>query len=197
MNPHEKAALKYLKEHFSTDLKARAQLEIIEARVRLKTLPEVVDQVQKGLDDGIRCPACDKHAQRYKFHLNKTMCKGLKWMAEHHEAGREWVHLPSGPNFVVRTNQLQTTRHWGLIRAATKEDMKELPDTEKVIDGKVKRSGWWMLTPKGRHFVRGGLWVPSWIITYDGKLQEMAEGATVDFVTASKIDYDYRDRHVA
>jgi len=64
----------------------------------------------------------------------------------------------SAPKSVVRTNQLPTTRWWGLA------------ERQPSGDRAAKHSGWWRATDKGNRFARGLITVPKEVYTYNAEV---------------------------
>jgi len=105
------------------------------------------------------CPCCQRYGRIYERPFNSTMSKSLIWLANTNRVLDDgWVHVPtSAPKSVVRTNQLATARWWNLIERMPNDDPK------------VKHSGMWRTTRKGRRFARGLNTIPSRVFTYNGE----------------------------
>ena len=131
-----------------------------------QTIDRAVDvlrgRIDSKLDDGIRCPCCDKYVKRYRRKFNASMARSLIWLVREWQAGRHtagWIDVPnSAPRWLLRTNQLPTVRWWGLIERADNEDET------------VKHSGWWRPTRKGELFAEHRIMIPKTAITYNGEV---------------------------
>lgn len=131
-------------------------------------------------DGGGICPVCDRFGIVYRVGLNATMAKSLIWLSKaRHTDG--WVDVPNtAPSFVLRSNQLATTKHWGLV--------ERRPNT----DPKIKHSGMWRLTDKGRAFVNNKLRVPKKVYIYNDVVEAWSpEDIGIEECFAER--FDYRD----
>jgi hypothetical protein len=71
------------------------------------------------------------------------MVNGLYWIYDNTPAGG-YVDVPKcGPQWMTKSNQHTTLKHWGLLERA--------PNT----DPKKKHSGMWRVTPKGLRVMMG------------------------------------------
>lgn len=82
------------------------------------------------------------------------------------------------PRIVVKTNQLSSLKHWGLV----------IPKTH--IPDKKKSSGFWMPTPQGVAFACGTLRVPDRKWIYDDVVVKESVEET-DIHKALKTDFNY------
>jgi hypothetical protein len=125
------------------------------------SLEEAKQALKASLDDGLRCPCCDKYARRYRRAFNSTMARSLCWLS--HASGLVadgWVHVPStAPRWLIRSNQLATVRWWGLVERSEEEP-----------EPRLKHHGMWRPTPKGIEFAWGRTTIPRRAVTYDGKV---------------------------
>lgn len=120
----------------------------------LAKLREDWQQVIKG--EGGRCPCCQRWGKIYLRKINNSMARSLIWLCNTplNEAG--WVDIPrTAPRWLVRTNQLPTLRWWDLV------------ERHVAGDKKVKHSGFWRPTGKGKAFVEGLIKMPVGVWTYD------------------------------
>ena len=132
--------------------------------------------------DGGHCPVCDRWGKVYPRSINKSMAKSLIWLCSSNSDDEGWVNVPvTGPQWVVRTNQLPTLRWWDLVeRRANKEDEKK------------KHSGYWRATQRGADFVLKQTKVPKTVFTYKGEV----EGVSIETVAIEdcfKEFFDYQD----
>jgi len=112
---------------------------------------------------GGHCPCCDRWGKIYPRHFNSTMAHSLIWLARHQQQNNEennvWCDVPNtAPQEVTRTNQLPTTRWWGLT------------ERKPSNDGKTKHTGWWRVTEKGMSFATGMIRIPKVAFTYAGEI---------------------------
>lgn len=123
---------------------------------------------REQLDDGARCPCCEKFAKRYRRSFNQNMASALLWLiVAQEEAEGDFVDVPgTAPRWLLRSNQLSTLRWWGLVSRAKKGD------DEKGY------SGLWRPSLKGIRFATGEISIPGKAITYDGEI----EGFEGDYV---------------
>tara|TARA_R110002012_G_scaffold232405_1_gene405174 strand:+ start:39 stop:536 length:498 start_codon:yes stop_codon:yes gene_type:complete len=135
--------------------------EVMEAQLEMftrdTTLAEARTKLRDGVEEGIHCPCCDRWAQAYWRTINKTMARGLQWLAR--EADMQpgvYVDITKGPAWLLRSNQLASLRWWGLIRKAPNDDPKK------------KSSGMWALTHFGHLFISGKAGVPRRVCTLFG-----------------------------
>ena len=126
-----------------------------------------------------KCPCCERTGKVYPLTLNTTRIKSLIWLhkaAMFQEGG--WVDVPNeAPKELLRTNQLSSLKHWGLIEAATNEDRKK------------KASGIWRITETGDHFLKGFLSIECKVWIWNDGCIKMDGG----FVYISDVDchFDY------
>lgn len=146
-----------------------------------RLLSDARREVKAGREAGMRCPCCDQFAKLYRRPLNTTMAASLIWLYHASHQGRIFVHVPSSaPRRVVKTNQLCTVAHWGLI-------------VSRGTDDDAKRaSGYWRITEKGAAFVRGEILVPARVHLYAGQVEGWSE-ARVDIWAALGTRFDYAD----
>jgi hypothetical protein len=122
------------------------------------TLAEARDEWWKKTitGDGGDCPCCDRWGKMYQRGINRTMAGGMVWLAQMTADG-EWIDAPhQGPHWMVRSNQYQTMRWWGLC-----ERCAPLPGEDK------KFSGFWRITDLGKQWTNNKVKVPKYVWTYD------------------------------
>jgi len=86
------------------------------------------------------------------------MARSLIWLATW-TANDGWCDVPNcAPKSIVRTNQLPTTRWWGLA------------ERQPSGDSAIKHSGWWRVTDKGNQFARGMITIPKEVFTYNAEV---------------------------
>jgi len=146
-------------------------------------LSEARKELRDNLDDGIRCPCCDKYARRYRRRFNSTMARSLIWLVRASKNPRvDWpmfVDVPKyGPRELVRSNQLPTVRWWGMV------------EREGNQNPELKHSGMWRPTSVGISFAMNERMVESTAVTYDGELETLeGELISIDDALGKKFSY--------
>jgi hypothetical protein len=146
-------------------------------------LSEARKELRDNLDDGIRCPCCDKYARRYRRRFNSTMARSLIWLVRASKNTRvDWpmfVDVPKyGPRELVRSNQLPTVRWWGMV------------EREGNQNPELKHSGMWRPTSAGISFAMDECMVESTAVTYDGELEALeGELISIDDALGKKFSY--------
>ena len=127
---------------------------------------------------GSHCPCCDRWGKIYPRQFNSTMARSLIWLASSN--GKDgWCDVPNvAPKSIVRTNQLPTTRWWGLS------------ERQPSGDSSLKNSGWWRVTDKGNRFARGMITVPKTVFTYNGNVLTFSDDL-IHIREAFKNTFDY------
>ena len=129
---------------------------------------------------GDYCPCCDRWGKIYPRQFNATMARSLIWLATW-TANDGWCDVPNyAPKSVVRTNQLPTTRWWGLT------------ERQPSGDSTIKNSGWWRVTDKGNQFARGMIRVPRKVFTYNDKVLNFSLDL-IQISDAFKTRFDYEE----
>ena len=124
------------------------------------------------------CPCCDRWGKIYPRKFNSTMARSLIWLATW-DGDDGWCDVPNNaPKSIVRTNQLPTTRWWGLSERQLSEDSA------------AKHSGRWRITDKGRRFATGRITVPREVYTYNAEV--LCFGDDLIYIKdAFKTPFDY------
>lgn len=137
-------------------------------------------------DEGGVCPVCDRFGIVYRINLNATMAKSLIWLSKQNGDRDGWVDVPiTAPREVLRSNQLPTTKHWGLV--------ERRPNT----DPKIKHSGMWRITKKGRQFVNNNLRVPRKVYIYNDVVEAWTpEDVCIEDCFAERFDYQDAMRRI-
>lgn len=118
------------------------------------TLWEARKHAWSHVDDGDVCPCCGRWMKINYKPLNASMAYGLCWLVRNYHG--QWVHLPTqSPREVLRTKQLPTLKHWGMVEARLSEDKK------------LKHEGYWRPTDLGVEFAHGNVIVPGGCYFYD------------------------------
>lgn len=129
---------------------------------------------------------CDRFGIVYRINLNATMAKSLIWLSKQNGDRDGWVDVPiTAPREVLRSNQLPTTKHWGLV--------ERRPNT----DPKVKHSGMWRITDKGRQFVNNNLRVPKKVYVYNDVVEAWTpEDVCIEDCFTERFDYQDAMRRI-
>ena len=103
------------------------------------------------------CPVCDRWGKIYPRSLNSAMSRGLLWLAQQQHRGDGWIEVAEvAPRWLLRTPQFASLKYWGLVA------------TMPVDKGsKVKSSGLWQVTDKGRAFASQQLTVHKYVHLYN------------------------------
>ena len=142
------------------------------------TLVEARAKLRDGVEDGIHCPCCDRWAQAYWRTINKTMARGLQWLAMKADMQPDvYIDITKGPAWLLRSNQLATLRWWGLIKKAPNDDPKK------------KSSGLWALTKLGQHFLYGSVRVPRRVCTLFGDVVDVSDDLITVHAVRQYFDY--------
>ena len=107
------------------------------------------------------------------------MAKSLIWLTRTpHVDASGWVEVPTkAPTFVLRSNQLPTLKHWGLV--------ERMPNN----DPSKKFSGVWRATDKGKSFASGAIRVPKKVYIYN----DVVEAWSPEDVSISECFGEYFD----
>lgn len=140
------------------------------------------------VEDGAKCPCCQQLAKLYKRNLNSGMARSLVWLVRQSNANKVnglspagWVYLgKEAPAWLLRTKELATTRHWGLVELKPRDP----EDTAR------RTSGIWRPTEKGVDFVHCRLRVPKRVHLYDNiQCGWSEEHVSVVEALGTKFDY--------
>ena len=125
------------------------------------TLNDARQIILEGRDKGVECPCCGKYVKNYSRSFNESMARSLMWLEKAWQnTGRTWVNIPDqAPRWLVRTNQLATTRWWWLAESDPDRPLK----------------GMWRPTEEGINFVKGLTRIPTKAVTYNGEVIGMSE----------------------
>ena len=107
--------------------------------------------------DGGHCPVCARWGKVYLRNINATMARGLIWLCRQTGDADGWVNVPlTGPQWLVRSNQLATLHWWSLVERKSKDETH-----------KSKFSGIWRPTKLGMDFATCVARVPKSVYTYN------------------------------
>jgi len=142
------------------------------------TIQKAKDYIESRIDDGVKCPCCERNNKRYVRPLDSGIARGLVALVRASPNG-EVVHVKDIPPLLVgqeawTAHDFAKARFWGLC-----EEVKgaEVPMELLSKDGaKKRRKGFWKSTERGRAFVFSMQKVPKYIILVNNEFQ----GATGD-----------------
>lgn len=120
------------------------------------TVSEAKAYLRENFKDGSRCPCCKQMVKLYSRKLNAQMVRGLVWLVLRAGPTREWVNIQEGPAWLLRSKQLATCRHWGLLVSKASSDSTK------------KGSGLWRPTFLGHDFAYDRAQVPSHMHLFNG-----------------------------
>ena len=125
------------------------------------TLDDAKQIVLDGREKGVKCPCCGRVAKNHSKSFNETMARSLIWLDKAWQnTGRTWVNVPDqAPRWLIRSNQLATTRWWGLAES----------------DPDRPQKGMWRPTEEGINFVKGLTRIPTKAVTYNGEVIRLSE----------------------
>lgn len=135
-------------------------------------LAEARAWLQTHLDNGVDCPCCDQHAQRYYRRVNSGMARWLIALTHLSPPGsRCWtstrnviVYAAKHPSFGSSIGSGEAPSllpFWGLIEARPNDD----PDK--------KHSGFWRPTELGYRFVMGEHRIKRIAVVYNNQLERL------------------------
>lgn len=181
--------LAYLDAHQSFDAEAESRIRAALTPAWLRAGPSLREarrDLRTSLDEGIRCPCCDKFAKRYKRRLNGAVVRSLAWLVlasddpRIAEAGG-WVDVPKhGPRWMMRGNPHPKLALWGFAERRPIDD-----------ESSSRSSGVWRPTSLGRAFVDGSIDAPAHLYEYLSEVQAFAE-QRVRFSEVLDVAFDYR-----
>ena len=137
------------------------------------TIKQARDYIESRIDDGVRCPCCDRNNKRYIRPLDSGIARGLVALVRASTNG-EIVHVKDIPPLLVgqeawTAHDFAKARFWGLC-----EEVKgdQVPTELLNKNGaKKRRKGFWRSTEKGRAFVFSMQKVPKYIVLVNNEFQ--------------------------
>ncbi len=146
--------------------------------VFLETLPlakranamAVIHDYQRFFEDrlgkGLHC-VCGRWGKLNRRPMNVTMVRGFLWLySRRAEGDNGFINIQEqGPPWLLRSKQLSTMKHWGVIEGR---------ETVKDDEGK-KDSGDWRVTPLGIRFANNAVRLPKVSVVYDDVLVDVSE----------------------
>lgn len=142
-----------------------------------ETLLEAKQYVEAGREDGVDCPCCGKLVKSYDRKLNATMAAGLIWLVKMYEEVQAWVDVANdAPRELVRSNQIGTLKHWGLVKSGDSNSGK-------------RNSGFWIPTQKGIDFAHNRIRVESHATIADDNCIGLTGSLTIGDALKNKFSY--------
>jgi hypothetical protein len=146
--------------------------------------------VHARLDDGVQCPTCCQHAQRYYRRINSGVARWLivlvslsprhqpTWTATR-DVIRRAASLKTFGSSLGSGEAPSLLPFWGLIETR--------PNTDKD----KKHSGMWRPTACGYDFVEGKITVPRVAVVYNNTLERLeGEPVSIRQALGKKFSYD-------
>ena len=130
------------------------------------TIEEAQKYILERVDDGVTCPCCRQHAQRYRRTITSATARTLILVERRCRADPlSWLHVPTYLGSVVTGfanpgNGWSSLRLWGLIEA--------MPDSKLKRRRKSPHNGYWRITELGSDFVHRRVSIPKYVYLYDG-----------------------------
>lgn len=127
------------------------------------TLKEARDYLYASLEDGTKCPCCDRLAKIYvKRTITSSMARGLIHLVKKGllTGERPWYHVQN--EFAKaglragRGGDFNKFRYWDMIE----------PEVGGVRDDGSSRTGIWRVTERGQDFVLGRIRVRKYVAIY-------------------------------
>lgn len=133
---------------------------------------------------GAKCPCCTLYVKIYNRKLNSALARTLIWMYHADGDPDGWIHMPTrAPAWATRNREYSRLCYWGLAERRPKDPK----------DKKVKTTGLYRITPKGREFVEGRIKVLQSAVVYGRELRRF-EGPPIRIHTALKdAGFDYEE----
>ena len=157
--------------------------------------PVVKAAVASCLDEGVKCPACDQFAKRYRRKLNSAISRWLIALVRLHGEGLDWVHVawiaavvggespttaktrPIGAS-PIGSGDYAKARYWSLIEDQPSDDESK------------KDSGFWRITGQGRAFVAGATSLHAKVILYNNAFEGFTgKRVTIKEALGSKFNF--------
>jgi hypothetical protein len=154
------------------------------------TIETAREFVRIRLDEGVQCPCCGQHAQRYYRTLNSGMARWLIVLGKLTALKDEWASTAQVIQHAARLQSFGSSLGsgespsllpcWGLIESQPNDDPKK------------KASGLWRPTERGRAFAAGMITVPKTAVVYNNKLERL-EGVMITIKEALGSKFSYED----
>lgn len=152
----------------------------------METIREAKDFIEKNKLDGVICPCCNKHVQKYKRKLNSGMCLFLIGLYRCHRKNLftdGFTNKEVMAEMKINTSSLDYSvmKHFGLMEEIKKED--------KEFNNNTKKSGYWKITDKGKSFVKGLGVSFSHVMLYNNNPEGFSGSTNIKKALGSKFNY--------
>lgn len=154
------------------------------------TVTAARELLRSKLDEGIECPVCEQHAQRYYRTLNSGMARWLIVLGRLTALKGEWATTAEVIQHAARARSFGSSLGsgeapsllpcWNLIECRVNDDPSK------------KSSGYWRVTDKGRGFIECQVTVPKTAVIYNNKLERL-EGVPITIRDALGKKFDYSE----
>jgi len=141
------------------------------------TLAEARDWVLDQLDDGITCPCCGQHAQRYRWTLYRS---AIDLLLNFYRVGGVTRFVESREVKGKTQGSASHLAFWDLVE----EENKRRPDGGK--------SGWWRVTPFGESFILDGASIRKYAYVYNREVERF-DGPYVTISDRLGYPFNWRD----
>lgn len=157
---------------------------------RPKTLNEARQELNRGLDKGVRCQCCGQFAKIYRRKLNSGMARWLiaLYQASIAKPEQPFFHVNSLMKIVAAQSQNITygssdfgkLRHWEMIEEKPNADVTK------------KQSGYWKITDDGKAFVRRQRKVQKYVLLYNNNCVGF-DGPDISIIDSLGSHFSYSD----
>jgi hypothetical protein len=147
--------------------------------------------LEERLDEGVTCPTCGQHAQRYRRRFNSSMSRWLIILAKLSPR-----YQPTWTRTSDVIKRAASLRGFGTAQASG-EAPSLLPfwgliETRPNTDTDKKHSGVWRPTEKGHDFVDGKVVIPRVAVVYNNTLERL-EGDSLSIREALGKRFSYEE----
>jgi len=154
------------------------------------TISAAREFLRTRLDDGVECPVCEQHAQRYYRTLNSGMARWLIVLGKLTAIRGEWATTADVIQHAARNASFGSSLgsgeapsclpYWGLIECRVNDDPSK------------KSSGYWRVTDRGRGFLACQITVPKTAVVYNNRLERL-EGVLITIQEALGKKFSYEE----
>ena len=131
--------------------------------------------------EGGHCPVCDRWGKLYRRGISASMARQLIWLCLQDPREDGWVDVQrTAPVWLLRSPQLGTLRHWGMVLDAPVKGVKS------------RTAGLWKPTAIGLEFAYNRISVPKYKYIYNDTVFD-TEGADVTILDCIGEHFDYNE----
>lgn len=149
-------------------------------KVIMKTIKEAKEYLHENFQAGAKCPVCRQRVHLSPLKLDSTMaamlCR-LSWKRE------PWTHVKDLILTPTTGRNFASLKHWGLIAERENDDDKK------------RNSGYWLITDKGRNFVKAKAYVPRHALLYNRRCWGFSK-ETTGIRTALGDKFDFQELRI-